>query len=49
LAYNARSIQFHKTLGFQQEAILRDQHFDGERYHHVIGFGLLGHEWQVNP
>ena len=48
LAYNERSIQFHQTLGFQQEGILRDQHFDGERHHHVICFGLLGHEWQPN-
>jgi UDP-4-amino-4,6-dideoxy-N-acetyl-beta-L-altrosamine N-acetyltransferase len=48
LAYNQRSIQMHQTLGFQQEGILRDQHFDGERYHHVICFGLLCHEWQPN-
>lgn len=46
LAYNQRSIQFHQSLGFQQEGILRDQHFDGERHHHVICFGLLSHEWQ---
>lgn len=49
LAYNERSIQFHQSLGFQQEGILRDQHFDGERHHHVICFGLLDHEWQPNP
>lgn len=49
LAYNQRSIQFHQSLGFQQEGILRDQHFDDERYHHVICFGLLCHEWQPNP
>lgn len=48
LAYNQRSIRFHQTLGFQQEGILRDQHFDGECYHDVICFGLLGHEWQPN-
>ena len=48
LAFNERSIQFHKTLGFQQERILRDQHYDGERYHHVICFGLLSHDWQAN-
>lgn len=48
LAYNERSIQFHQSLGFQQEGIRRDQHYDGERYHHVICFGLLGHEWQPN-
>lgn len=46
LAYNQRSILFHQSLGFQQEGTLRDQHFDGERYHHVIAFGLLSHEWQ---
>ena len=49
LAYNQRSIQFHQSLGFHQEGILRDQHFDGERYQHVICFGLLCHEWQSNP
>ena len=49
LAYNQRSIQFHQSLGFQQEGILRDQHFDGERYHHVICFGMLCHEWQPKP
>jgi UDP-4-amino-4,6-dideoxy-N-acetyl-beta-L-altrosamine N-acetyltransferase len=46
---NARSIRLHKSLGFQQEGILRDHHFDGERYHSVICFGLLCHEWQPNP
>ena len=48
LAYNERSIQFHQTLGFKQEGTLRDQHFDGDRYHDVICFGLLCHEWQPN-
>jgi UDP-4-amino-4,6-dideoxy-N-acetyl-beta-L-altrosamine N-acetyltransferase len=46
LAYNQRSIQFHQALGFHEEGIRRDQHFDGEHYHHVICFGLLSHEWQ---
>ena len=49
LAYNERSIQLHQSLGFAQEGILRDQHFDGERYHHSICFGLLGLEWQAKP
>ncbi|OYT92560.1 MAG: UDP-4-amino-4,6-dideoxy-N-acetyl-beta-L-altrosamine N-acetyltransferase [Burkholderiales bacterium PBB3] len=48
LACNQRSIQLHQFLGFQQEGILRDQHFDGERYHNAICFGLFGHEWQTN-
>lgn len=49
LAYNQRSIQFHQSLGFEQEGCLRDQHFDGQHYHHVICFGLLSHDWQSNP
>lgn len=48
LAYNERSIHFHRALGFQQEGTLREHHFDGERYHHVICFGLLSHEWQLS-
>jgi UDP-4-amino-4,6-dideoxy-N-acetyl-beta-L-altrosamine N-acetyltransferase len=46
LAYNQRSIDFHRKLGFRDEGILRDQHFDGHKYHHVICFGLLCDEWQ---
>ena len=48
LAYNKRSIQFHQSLGFQQEGILRAQHFDGELYHHVICFGMLRSEWKAD-
>ena len=48
LAFNERSINFHRSMGFQQEGILRDQHFDGERYHSVVCFGLLSHEWQLH-
>lgn len=47
LAYNERSIQFHQSLGFQQEGVLRDQHFDSVRYHNAICFGLLRNEWQL--
>lgn len=46
LAFNQRSVQFHQALGFQQEGISREQHFDGSAYHHVIRFGLLSQEWQ---
>jgi UDP-4-amino-4,6-dideoxy-N-acetyl-beta-L-altrosamine N-acetyltransferase len=48
LSFNERSIRFHTLLGFRQEATLREQHFDGERYHDVICFGLLSSEWQQN-
>jgi len=46
LAFNERSIQFHLRLGFQQEGVLRDQHFDGQQYHAVVCFGLLAADWQ---
>lgn len=45
LAFNERSIKFHRDLGFQQEGILRDQHYDGDSYHTIICFGLLKTEW----
>lgn len=46
LGHNQRSIRLHQSLGFRQEGALADQHFDGERYHDVICFGLISHEWQ---
>lgn len=46
MAFNERSIRFHRRLGFQQEGLLRDQHFDGERFHSVVCFGLLHQEWR---
>lgn len=48
LAYNERSIRFHTSLGFRQEGILRDQHFDGRSYHDVACFGLLASEWPAS-
>ncbi|WP_449392814.1 UDP-4-amino-4,6-dideoxy-N-acetyl-beta-L-altrosamine N-acetyltransferase [Eoetvoesiella caeni] len=45
LGFNERSIKFHRRLGFQQEGILREQHFDGTRYYPVLRFGLLAGEW----
>ncbi len=47
LAYNERSIQFHQRLGFRQEGVLREQHYDGVQYHNVICFGLLVSDWQT--
>lgn len=45
LEFNERSVKFHRGLGFQQEGILRDQHYDGENHYSVICFGLLRTEW----
>lgn len=47
LAFNERSIRFHLNMGFVQEGVLRDQHFDGEQYHSVVRFGLLRQEWNT--
>lgn len=46
LAFNEPSIRFHRALGFQQEGLLRDQHYDGQTYHDVLCFGLLTSELQ---
>lgn len=48
LAFNDRSIKFHLNLGFTQEGILRDQHFDGTTYHDVVCFGIRAAEWPSN-
>ena len=48
IAYNERSSNFHLKLNFRKEGILREQHFDGARYHDVICFGLLKDEWNNN-
>lgn len=45
---NERSIRFHLNLGFRQEGVLRNQHFDGQTYHDVVCFGLLSTEWEAN-
>jgi len=46
LEFNERSIKFHGHLGFRQEGVLRDQHFNGEAYCSIVMFGLLSHEWK---
>lgn len=47
LGFNERSIAFHKRLGFIEEGRLREQHFDGDKFHDVVCFGLLRREWQA--
>jgi UDP-4-amino-4,6-dideoxy-N-acetyl-beta-L-altrosamine N-acetyltransferase len=48
LASNEKSIRLHLKLGFKEEGVLRDQHFDGGSFHTVVRFGLLEAEWP-NP
>ena len=45
LHWNKPSIEFHKSLGFVQEGILRDQYFDEAAYHDLICFGMLKRVW----
>jgi UDP-4-amino-4,6-dideoxy-N-acetyl-beta-L-altrosamine N-acetyltransferase len=45
LQSNIRSARLHLRLGFVEEGRLRDQHFDGEKYHCVTCFGILREEW----
>lgn len=45
LEYNERSVRFHNRLGFRREGVLREQHFDGQKRHSVLCFGLLSYEW----
>ena len=45
IAYNDASRSFHEAMGFEQEGRLRDQYFDGSRYHDVVCFGLLKTDW----
>lgn len=49
LAFNERSLRFHRRLGFLQEGVRRQQCFDGQHYHDVVCFGLLREEWLQEP
>jgi len=49
LGVNDASIRFHRSHGFQQEGVLRDQRRVDGAYHDLICFGLLRHEWVAGP
>ena len=45
----AAGARFRSQDAFQpcvSKGVLRQQHFDGNRYHDIVCFGLLKHEWQ---
>ncbi len=46
LSYNERSIRYHIRMGFVQEGVLREQYYDGNRFHDIVCFGLLIREWE---
>ena len=45
IASNKASLRFQKKLGFQQEGLFRDFHFDGDHYVDVVRLGILATEW----
>jgi len=46
VAFNERSIKFHKKLGFQEEGRLRQVMFKNGQYHDRVEFGMLREEWR---
>lgn len=48
LDFNESSISFHLALGFKQEGVLRSQQLISDRYHDLVCFGLLNHEWATS-
>lgn len=47
IATNERSLRFHQRLGFRQEGLFRDAHFDGNQFVDVLRFSMLESEWAV--
>jgi len=45
-AFNERSINLHKTLGFREEGRLRQATFKNGQYHDHVQFGILREEWK---
>jgi RimJ/RimL family protein N-acetyltransferase len=46
VAFNERSINLHKKLGFKEEGRLRQAMFKNGQYHDRLEFGLLREEWK---
>jgi UDP-4-amino-4,6-dideoxy-N-acetyl-beta-L-altrosamine N-acetyltransferase len=46
LVTNTVSINLHKKIGFTQEGVFREQHFDGIQRIDVVRLSLLAAEWQ---
>lgn len=47
LDFNEASRRFHERFGFKKEGILEQHYFDGQKYHNVINFGLLAHDYHL--
>lgn len=42
---NRASLHFHQKMGFKEEGLFRDFHFDGKNYVDVVRLGILASEW----
>lgn len=47
VAFNERSIRFHKKVGFKEEGCMRQAIFKNGQYHDLLQFGLLRDEWKA--
>jgi RimJ/RimL family protein N-acetyltransferase len=45
-AFNERSIEFHRKVGFREEGRLRQADFKNGQYHDRVIFGILREEWR---
>ena len=48
LASNKTVVSMHQKVGFIQEGLFREQHFDGSRRIDVIRLGMLASEWKYH-
>ena len=46
VAFNERSIRFHKKVGFREEGRVRETIFKNGQYHDLVQFGILREEWR---
>jgi RimJ/RimL family protein N-acetyltransferase len=46
LSTNPTVVNLHKKVGFKEEGVFRDQHFDGSRRIDVVRLGMLASEWE---
>jgi RimJ/RimL family protein N-acetyltransferase len=43
--YNLAAVRCYERIGFIREGVLREHHFQGDKYHNVIRFGILAREF----
>lgn len=46
LEFNTRAIRAYEGVGFRQEGLIRENYFDGEKFHSTVMMGLLAGEYR---